>query len=91
MKKSILLLGGVGIGVGLAYALRNHDNSRSNASQAEGNGDKTGDPEKASAQSTVDAERGAQVLGVENFSPERSVQPAAASMKKLGDEAAGYG
>jgi hypothetical protein len=89
MKKSILLLGGVGIGVGLAYALRNHDNSRSNASQAEGNGDKTGDPEKASAQSTVDAEQGAQVLGVENFSPERSVQPAAASMKKLGDEAAG--
>ena len=83
MKKSILLLGGVGIGVGLAFALRSHHDDRSNTSDVEGNGDKS---DGRAAQNTIGAE--IQVSGPENISIEKSVQPAAASMKNAGDETA---
>jgi hypothetical protein len=86
MKKSILLLGGVGIGVGLAYALKSHRDDRSNARQVEGNGDKAEQPETSAAQNKGGAEESAELAGAENYSTEKSVQPAAASMKKLGDE-----
>jgi hypothetical protein len=86
MKKSILLLGGVGIGVGLAYALKSHRDDRSSDGQAEGNGNKTAQPETSRAQNKGGAEESGELAGTENYSAEKSVQPAAASMKKLGDQ-----
>ena len=68
MKKSILLLGGVGIGVGLAFALRSHHDDRSNTSDVEGNGDKT---DGRAAQNTIGAE--IQVSGPENISIEKKI------------------
>lgn len=82
MKKSILLLGGVGIGVGLAYALKSHRDGRG-ASQIEEDGDKTEQPDTGNMGG---GEESARLAGSENYSKEKSVQPAAASMKKLGDE-----
>jgi hypothetical protein len=85
MKKRILLLGGVGIGIGLAYALKSHQDHRSNGRRIKGKGDKSEPPETSMDQYTGGAQESTQ-LGPEHVSIERTVQPAAASMKKLGDE-----
>ena len=86
MRKSILLLSGVGIGAGLLYAL---SSNREERNQDEGKSDKTGPAKIASGNERNVQGAGAKLLRTdENILTDRNDQRVGSSMKQQGEDSA---